>query len=150
MTADKHPNLARSRVLTAPSPATSGVMLGVESGDGAAFTPPCRVTAWPNGTSPTRANAEILRVTAQSGDILTVTRHAETWPGSAAREIGPGWNISATFTAGSLAGAYLSIDEHPPTPQQYRQAGDPDWTLGLQRMLDAGKTAAYVPPSSTP
>lgn len=104
MTADKHPNLARSRVLTAPSPAASGVTLGVESGDGAAFTPPCRVTAWPNGTSPTRANAEILRVTAQSGDTLTVTRHAETWPGSAAREIGPGWNLSATSTEASLGG----------------------------------------------
>ncbi len=148
--ADKHPNLARSTVLTGPTPATSGTTIVVATGDGEAFTPPCRVTVWPQGASPTRANAEILRVTAQSGDTLTVTRHAETWPGSGARAISGGWNLSATITAGSLAGAYLSIDEHPPTPQQYRQAGDPDWTLGLQRMLDAGKTAAYVPPSSTP
>jgi hypothetical protein len=42
------------------------------------------------------------------------------------------------------------ITEYPPMPQSYREPGDPDWTLGIQRMLDSGKTAAYIPPSTTP
>ena len=42
--ADKHPNLARSTVLAGPAPATSGTTIVVATGDGEAFTPPCRVT----------------------------------------------------------------------------------------------------------
>lgn len=45
---------------------------------------------------------------------------------------------------------HVHVDEHPPSPQRYRLPGDPDWTLGIQRLLDAGHKAVYIPPSSTP
>ena len=69
-------NLAYSTVLTAPSPATSGTTVVLQSGDGAKFSScslRCPVLAdQPHNPSPT--NAEIARCTAKSGDTLTIVR----------------------------------------------------------------------------
>lgn len=99
-TPDAHANLAYSTVLTAPSPATSGTSLVVQSGDGAKFPAvPFNATVWPISQQPTTTNAEIVRVTNISTDTLTITRTQES---TSARTIGVGDQIAATITKKTL------------------------------------------------
>lgn len=42
------------------------------------------------------------------------------------------------------------VVESPPTPQRYREAGDPDWTLAFQRLLAAGHSSVHVPAATAP
>lgn len=97
MAYDPHKNLSYSTVLTAPSPATSGTSLVVQSADGAKFpTVPFNATIWPAGTQPITTNAEIVRVTAISTDTFTITRTQE---GTSARTVVVGDQIAATITS---------------------------------------------------
>ena len=94
---DKHVNFAVSTVLTAPSPATTGLSLGVAVGDGVKFaTPPFNCIVCPAGQAPTDANAEIVRITAIAGDGFTILRQQET---TSARAIIAGDQIFAGATA---------------------------------------------------
>jgi hypothetical protein len=98
--ADQHKNFAYSTVLTAPSPATSGTSLVVQTGDGSKFpTPPFNATVWPANKQPLSSNAEIVRVTAVSTDTLTIARAQES---TTARTIVAGDQIAATVTAKTL------------------------------------------------
>lgn len=96
MAFDAHANFAYSTVLTAPSPATSGTSLVVQSGDGAKFPAvPFNASVWPVGVLPIASNAEIVRVTAVSTDTLTIVRTQES---TSARTIVVGDQIAATIT----------------------------------------------------
>ena len=84
--ADTLTNYPISLVATAPSPATSGTSLVVTASEGAFFPSTAfYATVCPAGTAPTRANAEIVRVTARSTDTMTITRAAGA--GTTARTI---------------------------------------------------------------
>ncbi len=101
MSFDPHFNFAYSTVATAPSPATSGTSLVLSTGDGVLFPAPgtdghFNLTIWPTGVAPTKANAEIVRVTARSTDTLTITRTQE---GTSARTIVVGDQVALTITA---------------------------------------------------
>lgn len=81
---DAHPNFAYSTVAVAPSPATSGVTLTVQPGDGAEFSEfPFDVTIWPPNTMAIRTDSEIARITNQVGDVLTLVRHVDGGPARA-------------------------------------------------------------------
>ena len=98
--ADAHTNFALSTVLTPPAPATSGTSLVVASGTGARFpAAPFNITVWPANALATAANAEIARVTARTGDSLTITRAQE---GSTARAIVVDDQVMAGITARTL------------------------------------------------
>lgn len=92
---DDHKNFGYSTVATAPSPASSGTSLVVQSSDGAKFSTTFNATVWPANVAPTSTNAEIVRVT-RSGDTFTLTRAQE---GSSARAIQVGDQIAETVTA---------------------------------------------------
>lgn len=63
----------------AASATSAATSLTVATGTGTRFpTPPFNATLWPSGVIPHAANAEIVRVTAVSGDVLTVTRAQES------------------------------------------------------------------------
>jgi hypothetical protein len=101
MAFDAHKNFALSLVAVAPSPATSGTALTVTSGEGVLFpAAPFNATIAPPSGLPTSANAEIVRVTARSGDVLTITRAQE---GSTARAVQVGDLIAATITVKAVA-----------------------------------------------
>lgn len=101
MTFDAHKNFAYSTVLTAPSPASSGTTLGLQSGDGAKCPAvPFNATVWPVGAAPTTANAEIVRVTAMSGDSITVMTRAQE--GTSARTIVVGDQFAVSITAKTI------------------------------------------------
>ena len=100
MAFDAHKNLAVSAVLTPPTPATTGTTLGVTAGHGARFPAvPFNATVWLSSALPDPTTAEVVRVTARSGDTLTITRAQE---GSTARTILVGDLIAATVTAKAL------------------------------------------------
>lgn len=83
---------ATGLVATAPSPATSGTSLVLESGQGDRFPEtPFYVTAHPDDEFPDVSNAEKLLVTDVTDDTLTITRaQGET----VAQSIAVGWRVS--------------------------------------------------------
>lgn len=97
MAFDAHKNFAFSTIATAPSPATSGTSLVVQSGDGTRFPAASfNATIWPTNALPTAANSEIVRVTNVSTDTFTITRTQES---TSARSINVGDMIAAGITA---------------------------------------------------
>lgn len=106
MAADPHINFGYSSVATAPSPATSGLSLVVQTGDGAKFpaSGAFNVTVWATGAQPTTANSEIVRVASRSGDTFTLAARAQetSFGGPAARTIVVGDQIALTITAKTL------------------------------------------------
>lgn len=93
---DSLTNFSYGTVLTAPSPATSGTSLVLNSGQGSNFAAtPFNAWAWPPNVQPLLSNAEIVRVTNISSDTLTITRAQE---GTTARSIAVGWQIAAGLT----------------------------------------------------
>jgi hypothetical protein len=100
MAYDAHKNFAYSTVAVAPSPASSGTSMEVPSGHGTRYpTPPFNGSVWPIGTVPTPVNAELVRVTAIVGDVLTIVRAQE---GSSARSIIVGDQFAAAISAKTL------------------------------------------------
>ena len=78
MSFDLHKNFAVSTIAVVPSPANSGTQLTVATGTGSLFpTAPFNCIICPARTPATIVNAEIVRVTAVSGDVFTVIRHQE-------------------------------------------------------------------------
>ena len=102
MAFDKRTNFAYSTVKVAPSPATTGTSLTVQTGDGAKFnaTPPYNAVVFPSNANPSATNAEVVRVTAISTDTFTITRTQE---GSTARSIATGDQIIAGLTDKTLS-----------------------------------------------
>jgi len=94
--ADNKKNFSYSIIITAPSPATTGTTLVVETGGGILFpTPPFNVTIWPPGVQPLSTNAEIVRVTNITDDTFTIEREQEE---TTAISILSSFQISATIT----------------------------------------------------
>lgn len=107
--ADAHANFAYGTIATAPSPASSGTSLTLSSGAGALMPAvPFNATVWPTGVNPLNSNAEIVRVTNRSGDVLTISRAQE---GTSARSILVGDQFAATITAKTLTDAELTITD---------------------------------------
>lgn len=103
MALDGYKNLALGQVATAPSPPTTGLSLALQPGQGSYFpAPPFNCTVWPASAVPTPLNAEIIRVTAMSGDTFTtIARTQETALGgpATARTITVGDYVALTFSA---------------------------------------------------
>lgn len=65
-------NFAYSTVATAPVPAASGTTMSFAAGGGALMPAvPYRLVVFPTGVQPLASNAEVVLVTAQSGDNVT-------------------------------------------------------------------------------
>lgn len=97
---DQHKNFAVSAVVVAPSPTTSGTTLTVTTGTGSLFpAAPFNATVCPANAQPLVNNAEIVRVTDVTGDVLTILRAQE---GTSARAIQVGDQIFSPETAKTL------------------------------------------------
>lgn len=93
-------NFPYSTVLVAPSPATTGTVLAVQTGEGAGFPEiPFQAVICPAHEIPLGTNAEIVTVTDVAGDLFTVMRAQET---TTARAIVLGDQIYAAITAQAL------------------------------------------------
>jgi len=134
MAFDTHKNFAYSTVATAPSPATSGTSLVVQSGDGAKFpATPFNAIVYPAGAQPLTTNSEIVRVTNISTDTFTITRGATSGgglngePNNQNRSIIIGDQIDAGVTARSVtdiegnfpAGPIAAWTSWTPTPTNF-------------------------------
>ena len=93
---DAHANLAYSTLVSAPTPALSGTALSVASGQGALFPAvPFNATVWPPNVMPITTNAEIVRVTNITADVLTIARAQES---TTAMPLAVGYQIANTIT----------------------------------------------------
>jgi len=146
-TFDAHRNFGISTVAVAPSPPSSGTSLTLTAGDGAAIftsTPPYNVTVCPASVLPSPTNAEIARVTARSGDVLTLTRAQEN---SAARAIQVGdlifmgptaktiQDLEGAFTGVArtdVANVFTALQELQPAATFYQRYRDPSQASGAR------------------
>lgn len=91
---------ATSTVAVAPSPASSGTTLEVETGHGARFpSAPFYITVHPPFEFPTLDNAEKMLVTAKSGDEFTIDRAEGD---TTAKSIEAGWRVSNSLFLGDI------------------------------------------------
>lgn len=100
-TFDAHVNLVRCAVAVAPVPADSGTTLTVAAGQGARFPAvPFNATLFPTPTLaspyPTLDTAEIVRITAMTGDVVTAMTRAQE--GTTEKVIVAGWQIEDAAT----------------------------------------------------
>ena len=82
----------------------SGTSLTLGAGEGNNFPDPAvwgefSCTVWPVGDQPVSSNAEIVKVTARSGDVLTIERAAES---TSAKPIDTDYQIAMTITSERL------------------------------------------------
>ncbi len=104
-------DFATGTVLTAPTPATSGPSVTLQSGEGALFpAAPFYATAHPDYQLPTLANAEKILVTAKSTDTFTIVRAQGP---TSAKSIAVGWRISNAVFADDLFNATVVKNETP-------------------------------------
>lgn len=102
---------ATGTVLTAPSPATSGLSLVLNSGEGARMpTPPFYAIAHPNNTIPTVSTSEKILVTAVATDTLTIVRAQGIY---SAQSIAVGWRVSNAIFQDDLNNASIIKNEVP-------------------------------------
>src|SRR4051812_7815487 len=102
---DAHANFGYTTVTAAPAPAGSGTSLTVT--DASVFpAAPFNATVWAAGEIPLESNAEIVRVTAVVGNVLTIARAQED---TSARSILVGDQIANTITAKVLTDVEAAI-----------------------------------------
>lgn len=105
-------NLAQTIVTTPPSPALSGTILIVEDGD--IFPDPAVDGAYnliikPSDVPATLTNSEIVRVTAKTGDSLTISRSQES---SIARGIASGDDVYLSTTKKMIDDIDTALDDY--------------------------------------
>ena len=95
-------NDAVSAIVTAPSPATSGLSFTVTAGQGARFpsSGQFRVTVCASGATPDPTNSELLLIDSRSTDTFTVNASGRGYEGSTARTIVTGDVIFLATTKG--------------------------------------------------
>lgn len=140
---DQHKNFAISTVTAAPGVPSSGTSITVENGS--IFpTPPFNATVWANGEMPVNSNAEIVRVTAIAGNVMTIVRAQEL---STARAILVTDQIAATITAKTLtdvetALGALSSQKEPKSFLVGTTVGAP--TAGASTWVNSDFANSYV------
>ena len=121
MSYDGHINFGYTTVLIAPTPADSGTNLTLATGGGALMpSVPFNATVWPSGTGPLLSNAEIVRVTDVTGDVVTFTRAQE---GTSAKSIAVGWQFANSITTKIITDLETAIDALPTSAIQSISAG---------------------------
>ena len=101
-------DLASGIVATAPSPATSGLSLTLQTGQGATMPiPPFYGTGTPQGSLSNPGTSEIVLVTAVVGDVLTIVRAQK---GTTAKSIAVGWIFSNGIYADDVLSSSMSFD----------------------------------------
>lgn len=123
MAFDVHSLLASSTIQAGSAiiGSSTATDFNVASGDGTHFGAPQNVIIWPSGTAPTKANSEIVRVTAIATDTFTVTRAQEGT--TALSSIAAGYQIANTITPkvfedletppSAILGTHAKVDANP-------------------------------------
>lgn len=100
-------------VATAPSPATSGTTLVLQSGQGADMPAvPFKALLCPPGQLATRHNSERVLVTNRSDDTLTITRAQGV---TSAKTIEAGWLLSNNIFADDFVGSVSVVKKETPS-----------------------------------
>jgi len=117
-----HTDLSAVPISVAPSPATSGTSLGVTDAN-AAYLPdtyPYWAVLVPTGESPTRANSEVVKVTADSSSdgttTLTIVR-AQGIPATTAQSVTTSFDIYDANSIEALETGILTFTNKRITPR---------------------------------
>jgi hypothetical protein len=110
MSVDARINFGLSAIAVAPAPPGSGLALTLEAGGGTQFASICPFNAvcWPPGVSPSKANAEIVRVESISGDKLALLGRGQE--STSAQQIEPGWQFADMLTAKTIEDLKVMIE----------------------------------------
>jgi hypothetical protein len=92
---DKHKNLSISTLAVVPDDVVNGTIFEVAPGDGFMFEANMPATICPADQPPSYDNAEVVYVTAVSGDSITLRRGDQ---GSFRRAVAAGWLIVGSIT----------------------------------------------------
>ncbi len=117
-------NFSYGTILVAPSPALSGTEITLNAGEGDLFPAPgsigYNITIYPENTGPLLSNAEIVRVTALVGDVMTIVRTQEA---TLAKPIGVGWQVAMAPTRKAMVDIQDAINfPSGVTPGSYTRA----------------------------
>jgi hypothetical protein len=127
---------ATGTVLTAPSPATSGTSLALQTGEGALMpATPFYATVAPDNTLPTLPNAEKVQVTNVTGDTLTIVRARGD---TTAKSIATGWRLSNALFAADIDEKAPLVSPSFTTP-----------TLGVATATSINKLAITAPATAS-
>ncbi len=136
---DLHNNFAYSTIATAPSPASTGTSLTVQTGDGAKFPkPPFNATVWAAGANPLTTNSEVVRVINVASDTFTIVRNTTSELINQSRSIIVGDQIANTVSAKVLQDIETNIVGWI-QPQQISKGAI---TLGYNEITSAASTAS--------
>ena len=127
-------DFATGTVLTAPTPATSGTTLVLNSGEGA-YMPatPFYATAHPPAVFPTVYNSEKVKVTNVSGDTLTIERGIS---GISAKSIEIGWRISNTLFKRDVAPIKVTVSTAAATAAKVGTSEDGSYVPEVGDLLE--------------
>lgn len=146
---DAHANFAIASISTAPSPASTGTACTVSTGQGSRFPAvPFNASVGPN-TDPLSfaAAAEIVRVTAMSGDSITAMTRAQE--GTSARSIQSGDIISATITKKTLTDVEFPITSTSATAIAIGPNGATNPTFQLDLSVASAATGILITPAAS-
>lgn len=140
---DPKNNFAFSTVIAAPTPALSGIVLQLATGEGALFPAAgggvgYNVVVCPANATPTPSNAEIVRVIGRAGDVLTITRTQE---GSLARSIQVGDRVFSGPTVKSFTDLEAPFSRATPA---YGPAVTPNASAGRWQTITATDNVAFT------
>lgn len=131
-------DFATGIVVTAPSPATSGVTLTLQTGEGARMPAvPFFATAHPATEMPTLDNAEKVSVTDVTGDVLTIVRGQGD---TTAKSIVAGWRLSNALFADNIAVALADLTDDA----THRLVTDTEKTTWNAKQAAMGSDDNYV------
>ena len=116
-------DFATGTVATAPSPATSGTSLVLQTGEGSRMpATPFYSVAHPTNEFPTLDNAEKIQVTGVSGNTLTIVRAQGD---TTAKSIATGWRISNSLFLNDLNNGWCFTTAQP----SYTSADAPSYVV---------------------
>lgn len=108
-------DFAIGQVATAPSPATSGTTLTLDSGQGGDMPDTPFMALANSGTAlPTKYNSELLEVTDVTGDTLTIVRAQGD---TSARSIAVDWLITNPILTKDVL-SIVASDTEPSSPEE--------------------------------
>lgn len=136
---DTHSLLGYSTISTVISQDVNTVVVTVQTGHGTLFAANQQVTIWPANTQPLFSNAMVGRITAISGDQLTISVTSSNREGSNTRTVAVNDQIANSITPKALTDIESALDTHTHDARYYTE-GEVDTLISAVPDLVANET----------
>lgn len=119
---DTHSLFGYSTVAAISSQTADTVVLTVQTGDGSLFATNQQITIWPANAQPLFSNAMVGRITAVSGDELTISITSSVREGSSVRTVAVNDQIANSITPKALTDIENAVDTHTHDTRYYTES----------------------------